>query len=148
MREILFRGKTINSNEWVESMTIANGTIKRKRDDLFMEISEDKWVGVIPETVGLFIGVKGYEGDYENRHKNEVKLFEGDIVEAMSEGSKGTFVIKFRNEAQPTFMLFPAWHGGKMWSIAASDVGRAKGDYYDDLKRIGNIHDNPELINP
>ena len=30
MREILFKGKAINTEEWVESMTIAKGTIKRK----------------------------------------------------------------------------------------------------------------------
>lgn len=93
-----------------------------------------------------FIGVNGYTGDYEKRHENEVKLFEGDIVEAMSEGSKGTFVIKMRTESQPTFMLYPAWQKGKMWSIAASDLGREKGDYFDDLKVIGNIHSNPELL--
>lgn len=92
-----------------------------------------------------YIGVKGYVGDYKDRRNNEVELYEGDIVEAMSEGSKGTFIIHFRNEASPCFILYPAWQHGKTWSIHGSDIGRDKGDYYDDLKRIGNIYENPEL---
>lgn len=103
-------------------------------------------IEVLPETVGQHIGLKGYEGEYNDRHKNEVQLFEGDIVEAWSEGSKGTFVIKWRQECSPCFMLYPAWQNGKMFSIYATDIGREKGDYFDDLKRIGNIHDNPELV--
>lgn len=33
-----------------------------------------------------------------------------------------------------------------MFSIHATDIGREKGEYFDDLKRIGNIHDNTELV--
>lgn len=33
--EIKFRAKAVNTNEWVESLTVAKGTIKRKRDDWF-----------------------------------------------------------------------------------------------------------------
>lgn len=46
-RIIKFRGKRINGGEWVESMTISNGTIKRKMYDVFFEVQPDKWVGVI-----------------------------------------------------------------------------------------------------
>ena len=58
-------------------------------------------------------------------------------------GSKGTFVIKLRQEAQPTYMLYPAYQSGKMWSISFSKI---KDVYFDDLKRIGNIYKNPELL--
>jgi len=46
MREIKFRAKTVNTGEIIESMTIAQGTIKRKRDDYFFEIAPSKYVGV------------------------------------------------------------------------------------------------------
>jgi hypothetical protein len=57
MREIKFRGKSINSCEWIEGMTISNGTIKRKRDKIFIEVGEGQWVGIIPETLGQFTGL-------------------------------------------------------------------------------------------
>ena len=65
MREILFRGKSINSGEWVEGMTISNGTIKRKMNSLFIEIGENKWVGIIPESLGQFTGFKDKNGKTE-----------------------------------------------------------------------------------
>lgn len=90
-----------------------------------------------------FIGGYGYKGDYDKRFDNRVELYEGDIVEAWSEGIKGTFEIRLRQEAQPTFMLYPAFQGGKMWAISFSKVANI---YYDDLKVIGNIYENPELL--
>jgi hypothetical protein len=36
MRTIKFRGKRVNRNEWVKSMTISRGTIKRKMYDVFL----------------------------------------------------------------------------------------------------------------
>lgn len=81
MREILFKAKRIDNDEWIESMTIANGTIKRKRDWLFMQIGDDVWKQVNPKTVCQFTGLldkdgnKIFEGFHEKRF-NALKLIE------------------------------------------------------------------------
>lgn len=73
-REIRFRGKRVNGGEWVNSMTISHGTIKRKTYAVFFEIEPEKWVGVIPETVGQFTGITtSGDGDPE-------RIYEHDIV--------------------------------------------------------------------
>jgi uncharacterized phage protein (TIGR01671 family) len=71
MREILFKAKRIDNDEWIESMTIANGTIKRKRDWLFMQIGDDVWKQVNPKTVCQFTGLLDKDGN---------KIFEGDKI--------------------------------------------------------------------
>ena len=57
MRMIKFRAKRVNGGEWVKSMTISYGTIKRKMYNVFFEVEPNKWVGVIPETVCQFISL-------------------------------------------------------------------------------------------
>jgi hypothetical protein len=68
-REILFKAKSINTGQWEQSMTLAKGTIKRKAHCTYLEISENKYVGVIPETVSQFTGLSDKDG---------TKVFEGD----------------------------------------------------------------------
>ena len=71
-REILFKGKSIRTGEWFESMTISKGTIKRKQDDVFMEIDENKWIGIEPKSLSQYInkqdkkGKNIFEGDFDN----------------------------------------------------------------------------------
>jgi uncharacterized phage protein (TIGR01671 family) len=72
MREIKFRAIATNTNEFVYSMTISKGTIKRKADWRFFEV-DGNWIGVKPETIAQFTGRKC---------KNGVEVYEGDIVNA------------------------------------------------------------------
>lgn len=113
------------------------------------EIDSFKGVEVDTKTVGQYV-VTGYMGEYDTRHSNHVPLYQGDIVEAWSQGYKGTFIIAYRRSGAPIFMLYPAWFAGTPhgadWHISAGRNGNL--DDYDDLRLIGNIWDNPGLMEP
>lgn len=125
-REIKFKAKNKTTNEWVYSMTIAKGTIKRKKDLYFMEIGEsDKWVGINPETLCQYSGMKDkngveiYEGDYDQ---------DGNILIFCEECYGWQFgcadipskEVVFCNNCEGNFMLL---------------------DHLKDFEIIGNIHD-------
>lgn len=99
-------------------------------------------VPVVPETVGQYTGFMGFKSD--ERQNDICELYEGDIVEAWSSGSKGVFAIKWRPTSHPGWILYPAWQNGVIYSIAP--LLQKDGSYYDDLIKIGNIYDNPELM--
>jgi uncharacterized phage protein (TIGR01671 family) len=78
------------------------------------------------------------------RDKRGREIYEGDIVAAWSQGSKGTFEVRWRQEALPCWILYPAWQKGESWKLHGTQ--RQDGLWYDDVEIIGNIHNNPELI--
>lgn len=139
-REIKFRGKRVNGGEWVYGMTISNGTIKRKINNIFFEVAENKWVGVLPETLGQYTGLKDKGGK---------EIYEGDILKT-PRGFIGQVVFG-RAEEECRHKVF-----GRMvidcyttygWIFVRGDGYRCAID--DELLEgeiIGNIHDNPELM--
>ena len=134
MREILFRGKRRDTGEWVEgSLVRANGLYTKiingevKHNDFY-----DIHFYIDPETVGQFTGVLDANGK---------KVFEGDIVK-LTEDVKKTFgvndgVVKFNHSA-----FFVNGRDGFLDSLFVLV------DYTYVLRGwvIGNIHDNPELL--
>ena len=144
MREILFRAKRQYNGEWIYGDLQHNGK------------NIPKWVEgeeIIPETVGQFTGLTD---------KNGKKIFEGDIVKFNNQvgtiineyGSCGIGIDECINYKRLEVYLedkthnfysgvyndnfISLWEIG--WNCNAID-GKIK-----ELEVIGNIHDNPELL--
>ena len=124
MRQIKFRAKTVNESEWVYGMTISHGTVDRKRKCLFFEVAENKWKGVIPETLGQFTGLTD---------RNGKEIYEGDILSFPNDDSADREVIIFEDGC---FQVDDKWFKTALCRI----------DTHERII-IGNIHDNPEMIN-
>lgn len=122
-RENSYRGKRVDTGEWVEGSLIGNDVIVGK----IVEFEEDYfctefWYKVGPATVGQFTGMTDKKGK---------KLFEGDVY---SMGEKNILYIVIFDKSQ--FI-------GKQ----VSNRSLAGLEYWkSNIEIIGNIHDNPELL--
>ena len=134
MRDILFRGKLNYIGEWVEGyyefgydsdteapthyMWVLNHT--EKYGEMFI---------VIPETVGQYTGLTDINGK---------RIFEGDIClcdrNINDRLDKKTYIINFSP--------LNGWYGESKdgWS-------EFSGSAFQCAEVIGNIHDNPDLLN-
>lgn len=130
-REILFRGKSKSTGEWVEGLLIINKLGSWVIDDSnphycseygYIEIDLPK--KVIPETVGQFTGLLD---------KNGVKIFDNDIMKD-----------RFGAICQ---IVYVAEYGGyrQLSKIGYSPLNQAEIVSSND-EIIGNIHDNQEKI--
>lgn len=121
MREILFRGKKIDGGEWIKGFYAENGHGSSNIQP------KCKFFGYLvkPETVGQYTGLLD---------KNGNKIFEGDILESDSE----RFVVDWDDEFSGFYLtnVNPRYQGVAMFANVA-----------DDGYIIGNVHDNPEMLN-
>lgn len=126
-REILFRGKRVDNDEWVYGDLLTPTDIM----DIW-EISENTGMGaryeVESETVGQFTGLTD---------KNGNKIFEGDIVKSC-----------FRSDAdkEPMTVEFHAERGGWFPFACGDGCGCCEEDTYlpISVEVIGNVYDNKE----
>ena len=140
MREILFRGKRIDSGEWVYG-NLNYGTIEIKSikdsyyiSDFDVNPWDKKFYPVIPESVGQFTGLTD---------KNGKKIFEGDIIKIVPDYDySDDYSISKVYSYNGVFCV--DYHGDDFYSTALGFLD----DYlFDgDFEVIGNIHDNPELL--
>ena len=145
LREIIFRGKRIDNGKWVEGIPVQ---ITINCYEKGVEIIEKEGIEydeldyyhpsfssyrVIPETVGQYTGLTD---------KNGVKIFEGDVCR-FREWTNGDmcWVGKVHYEHQQ-FVI----SGGKNKECPTEFLLVMSRFIPENIEVIGNIHDNPELL--
>lgn len=143
MRDILFHGKRVDNGEWVEgfyvhlldgkgreSHRIYTGYAETDCGDFYPD-----WYEVDPDTVGQYTGLTD---------KNGKRIFEGYVGRyRQTDGAK-------RNGA-PILCIGKVVYNTETASYAVDSRDEAGCKYFDyfpikDFEVIGNIHDNPDLL--
>ena len=145
MREILFRGKSVNTGEWVEGFLVVDTIVCEDAEPVKHYHIEEMTLGsypnefqsgisetVDPITVGQFTGLTD---------KNGKKIFEGDVVVC-------------RQDINGNWIDYCVEIGYVEMKHGAFGLHRKQGyyrpfkDWLEDYEYevIGNIHDNPELM--
>ena len=130
MREILFRGKRTDNGKWKCGDLLSPNEFNAIPHIVYIDyLNEYGDIGeistpVLPETVGQYTGLTD---------KNGVRIFEGDIVTGYFNHEKIVGYIFYGGNAQ-FFIQRDGIYG----------IGLDNSDCW--LEVIGNIHDNPGLL--
>ena len=127
MREILFKAKRLDNGEWVEGYYV----YCRKRHYILPVLNkaigfderEDEWIEIDPDTICQYTGLTD---------KNGKKIWENDIV---SDGERLWQVHYYKHFAM--YMLKGINHNGGSNGMNTNLT---------ECKVVGNIFDNPELL--
>lgn len=130
MREILFRGKSLKDNEWTEGYYCRYGWTGKEKDYIIPDYEGAVWgVEVDSNTIGQYTGLIDSNGR---------KIFEGDVIQD-GNFEYNKYVVEYSTE-RGGFLPFAHGDGcgccetATLWDSTCHAV-------------IGNIYDNPELVN-
>ena len=126
-REILYRGARMEDGKFVYGSLVfvkENDKSENELPHIVISYGPDTfdWFEVDPETVGQYTGIDDREGD---------KIFEGDIFKIGAEDN--IYTVKF------DYGCFLAYEDDVQVGILAELATMF-------IKKIGNIHDNKELL--
>ena len=131
-RKIKFRGKEIESNEWIYGQLFC--PLGRYPEIIAPFPDENGKVkyfhtSVYPKTVGQYIGLKDRDGK---------EIYEGDIIDTWSQGQHlSNGIIKW-GKGTCRFFIGNS-NNSVVWNLSGDKEG------YESLLIVGNIYDNPEL---
>lgn len=126
MKEVLFRGKSVVTGDWIYGVPVSNDYITCIFK-LIDGLGELKGFQVKPETVGQCTGLTD---------KNGTKIFEGDIIEYEEQYGIARYSVAYRNKSACFCVK------------SCNDIIMGDFTFYDSkkCKVIGNVYDNPELL--
>jgi len=148
-REILFRGKRVDNEEWVEGVPVKVNTENKKEKcfivqaefksyDIFIDFLETSTFEVIPSTVGQYTGLTD---------KNGVKIFEEDIVTGTAYSFERVGVVVWIDEIAGFGIKYRKREEAAAWENTSilKHLCKGRNDQFA-AAVIGNVHDNPELM--
>ena len=149
MREILFRGKRTDNDEWITD----SETYIRDGDGIWLSDENLNVVTVLPETVGQFTGLTD---------KNGKKIFEGDIFKFDDEVWESSYtscgteydsfavenygVIGFDEDMARFDFIKYKFSENSVEADLHENHTIDFSEFVCELEVIGNIHDNPRLL--
>ena len=142
MRDYEFRGVKLDNGEWIQGSLLTEGNSRK------IVVPKEGMVGcmvtmypVKPKTVGQYTGLKD---------KEDIKAFEDDIVKchfANTEKSEHIGIVVYRDGKYQAQIKTGVT--GAFYIPLADGVPRLRQDksvYMEWFEVIGNIYDNPDLI--
>ena len=122
MRQIKFRAQDIASNKWLY------GDLRHHKDDVcIFEQGGTKGEQVKRDTVGQFTGLRDINGK---------DIYEGDILDVNYADEESRLEVRF---VRGVFAF--------LWNGDLDDEFPCNAPTHEWAKVIGNIYDNPELLN-
>jgi uncharacterized phage protein (TIGR01671 family) len=150
MREIKFRGKRLDTGEWVFGYyytQIITHAGNRKSRDHFMRTEQNIRYEVDPDTVGQYTGLKDKNG--QEIYEGDILSFDGNMTADNSMGAEPNGFIYDENSKHAV-----VWNETlALWELnfAEDEIWKYKRDTRGLMidghcKVIGNIYENPELL--
>ena len=144
MREILFKAKRKDNGKWVEGYLFDNGFDGEEKKYFIGGLIIEKYNGTACDEWDI-TGIDFYEIDPETicqftgmTDKNGVRIWNNDIVEAWSQGSRAICTVKQRVDG--LWIMYPAWQNHEFWELKPNSNGETT------VEVLVNAFDNPELL--
>lgn len=135
MREILFRGKRKGNGKWVYGYLYVRKDGEYEISHYDEEFDFERFTyDVFPETVEQYTGIVDDNGE---------KIFDGDILKVVNSKYKKTYITRVHiyfntlcvNAYGKNYEYVPIGFANELWNDESYKV-----------EIIGNIYDNPELL--